>query len=152
MGYGKKRWVVVPPFNGSYYSVKPALDFFTQDLPVLEEAASRGDGEVFHFTQHSGDIVVLPREWGHATLNIESSIGLAYEFIYRPYSAPVDTTSTAETIVKEKEVSSGTAAVYDQPYFPVEQLERQFPSFMRTVAKFGKRDFEAMHQMTRRTE
>ena len=36
--------------------------------------------------QHSGEIIVLPELYGHATVNLQPSIGWASEFIFdRPY-------------------------------------------------------------------
>ena len=35
---------------------------------------------VIQFTQHAGDIVYIPALWGHGTLNLKQSIGVAYEF------------------------------------------------------------------------
>eukprot|EP00750_Incisomonas_marina_P032809 INCI9363.4.p1 GENE.INCI9363.4~~INCI9363.4.p1 ORF type:complete len:970 (-),score=170.10 INCI9363.4:274-3183(-) len=67
MAYGRKRWVLTPPFEGTFYSVKPSMDFFQHDLPVLlnQSDATGSPTTILNFTQHSGDIVVLPREWGH---------------------------------------------------------------------------------------
>lgn len=78
MAYGLKRWVLSPPYNGTIYSVKPSINFFQDDLPTLQKSEIDGIVSLLHFTQHSGDIVVLPREWGHATVNIESSIGTLF--------------------------------------------------------------------------
>ena len=99
MAYGKKRWAVFPPHNGSFYSIKPSLDFFKWDLPEIEAQSTvrvilvdkygmPGDScvilQVFHFTQNSGDVLLVPKGWGHATLNIETSIGIAFEISYLP--------------------------------------------------------------------
>jgi hypothetical protein len=37
---------------------------------------------VWQFTQYAGDLVVLPDNWGHATVNVEASVGAAYIFDY----------------------------------------------------------------------
>jgi hypothetical protein len=37
---------------------------------------------VYQFTQHAGDVVLLPDNWGHATLNLEASLGAAFIFDY----------------------------------------------------------------------
>lgn len=31
-------------------------------------------------TQHPGDVMFVPSLWGHATLNMKQSIGVAHEF------------------------------------------------------------------------
>eukprot|EP00750_Incisomonas_marina_P015165 INCI18102.2.p1 GENE.INCI18102.2~~INCI18102.2.p1 ORF type:complete len:951 (-),score=161.33 INCI18102.2:836-3688(-) len=79
MAFGKKRWALFPPHNGSFYSIKPSVDFFKWDVPEMEAL-----GQVLHFTQNSGDILCVPKGWGHATLNIQTSIGIAFEFSHAP--------------------------------------------------------------------
>ena len=36
--------------------------------------------------QGPGDMMVVPPQWGHATINVEESIGIAHEFHVRGYS------------------------------------------------------------------
>lgn len=36
MAFGNKRWALFPPNNGSFYSIKPSMDFFKWDLPEME--------------------------------------------------------------------------------------------------------------------
>jgi hypothetical protein len=36
--------------------------------------------ELLECEQLAGDVLFVPDSWGHATLNIEASIGVAYEF------------------------------------------------------------------------
>lgn len=110
--YGRKRWALLAP-KDALYSQKPALRFFEEDLTVLraaDEATDRafrrqrdhgyqvhdveGDWEVFEFTQHAGDLVFVPDFWSHATLNVETSIGIAFEmenFNTAAYAMGVDT-------------------------------------------------------------
>ena len=38
--------------------------------------------QVLHVTQNTGDVLCVPKGWGHATLNIETSIGFAFEFAH----------------------------------------------------------------------
>ena len=35
--------------------------------------------------KESGDLIVLPKEIGHATINVEASIGFAFEMTYYGY-------------------------------------------------------------------
>ena len=36
--------------------------------------------ELLECTQYAGDIMYVPTLWGHGTLNIKQSIGVAHEF------------------------------------------------------------------------
>ena len=56
--------------HDAFYSIVPASDFTRSDL--------RANSSI-QCTQQAGDIIFVPRNWGHATLNIQQSIGLAYE-------------------------------------------------------------------------
>lgn len=89
--------------------------------------------------------MVLPREWGHATVNVESSIGLAYEFIYRPYTAPVDTHTSAQKVLRLREKRSGRSAIFNQPTFDLDQLQRQFGAFVDEVSQLTKEDLWREH-------
>ena len=40
---------------------------------------------VVEFVQEAEDLVLLPNFWSHATLNLEASVGFAFEFEYRPW-------------------------------------------------------------------
>lgn len=66
-----------------WYVFPPAHSFYTA-TPTLEMLLSADDSDLFEkaiqFTQHGGDVVYLPALWGHATLNVSYSIGVAYEF------------------------------------------------------------------------
>ena len=46
-------------------------------------AAMRRD--LLHCTQYSGDVMYVPTLWGHATLNVRQSIGVAHEFSVEPF-------------------------------------------------------------------
>ena len=61
--------MLFPPHE-AFYSVLPALEFTRRDLRAQSS---------LQCTQQAGDIVFVPKNWGHATLNIRQSIGLAYE-------------------------------------------------------------------------
>ena len=49
-------------------------------LDELVEAAP------FECVQEAGDALYVPTNWGHATINVEESIGIAHEFHVRGYS------------------------------------------------------------------
>ena len=40
---------------------------------------------VLRCVQHGGDVLVLPGDWGHATLNLAASVGLAKEFDFKAF-------------------------------------------------------------------
>lgn len=63
--FGRKRWFVAPPLRSVYSSV-PTRDFeFDDDTLVCD--------------QSDGDVVIVPYDWGHATLNLMDTVGVAVE-------------------------------------------------------------------------
>ena len=48
--------------------------------------------------QESGDLIVLPKEIGHATINVEASIGFAFEMTYHGYDPIRFTVESASRI------------------------------------------------------
>jgi len=75
LAYGKKGWVLVPPANASF-SNKPAAD-------MAQALAGDGPKGVLRCVQNAGDVLVVPPSWGHLTLNLAASIGVAKEFDVR---------------------------------------------------------------------
>jgi ribosomal protein L16 Arg81 hydroxylase len=75
IAYGKKRWFIKPPSNLTL-SIKPAAEWYHDEY---ENSPSNPAG-VLECTQEAGDIMFVPMFWSHATLNLETSIGFAYEF------------------------------------------------------------------------
>ena len=76
-----KRWRIYPPgatAEGAAFSQTPALRYFNRsaghDHQPTEEAAP------FEFVQRSGECVVLPRNYAHATLNLANSVAFALEW------------------------------------------------------------------------
>ena len=55
------------------YSTVPAADFVAAVLPSLARRP-------LQCTQRGGDVVYVPSGWGHAVLNVRTSIGFAVEF------------------------------------------------------------------------
>merc|ERR1712086_693780 len=72
--HGRKRWFLEPPGQGNY-SVKDVLAWLRDDYE--DWSATNGGLEC---VQEAGDILFLPADWGHQTLNIETGIGLAHEY------------------------------------------------------------------------
>lgn len=59
-----------------------AAVFMQHVLPGLRCDEGACHDKVWEFTQRAGDIVFLPDNWGHATLNVEASIGAVFIFQY----------------------------------------------------------------------
>lgn len=76
LAFGEKRWFIYPP-GDAFYSTQPALDFVQTSSPAVSAA--------WQCTQHSGDIMFVPTQWSHATLNVKQSIGVAHEFSIEPF-------------------------------------------------------------------
>jgi oxalate decarboxylase/phosphoglucose isomerase-like protein (cupin superfamily) len=51
------------------------IDWIEHDLPLLPP-----DRQPILALQRAGDLLYLPAEWGHATLNLRETIGIAEEF------------------------------------------------------------------------
>ena len=71
--YGEKYWLMEPPAR-SQYSTIAAADYVRHVLPHLPPAA-----RPMQCTQAAGDVMYVPRTWGHAVLNTRTSIGFALE-------------------------------------------------------------------------
>lgn len=76
LAFGEKRWFIYPP-SDAFYSTQPALDFVQSSSPSVSAA--------WQCTQHSGDIMFVPTQWSHSTLNVKQSIGVAHEFSIEPF-------------------------------------------------------------------
>ena len=72
--WGSRQWFFQPP-DDAEYSVEPPLDWYRR----RQEAGVRE----LQCLQHAGDVVFVPAEWGHSTLNIEASVGVAFELRVR---------------------------------------------------------------------
>lgn len=98
---GVKRWFLWPP-SQTVYTAEPsrhlarrlATQPAAQDSPStagaeLEgEAPLRPDGAVdpvAQCTQYAGDVLMLPRAWGHGILNVVGNIGLGLETRLHPH-------------------------------------------------------------------
>ena len=70
LAHGRKRWFLLPP-NQTAMSILPAVEWYVSDF-----ASQPG---VLECVQHSGDVLLLPARWSHATLNLETCVGVAVE-------------------------------------------------------------------------
>jgi hypothetical protein len=80
--YGAKLWLLFPPAC-SFFSNKTAFEFFSGNLDEYMEIMKR---ENVHCTcyvaiQRQGDALYVPESWGHAVLNLEAGLGVAFEFV-----------------------------------------------------------------------
>jgi len=75
LAYGAKHWYLYPP-SKAFYSTTPAYQFSKNK----NESASGNEEEALECTQMAGDIMFVPTLWGHATINVMQSIGVAHEF------------------------------------------------------------------------
>ena len=72
LAYGRKRWFLTPPGN-AHFSTTPSAVWF-------EKEYAQSSPKPMECVQEAGDLLLVPNFWGHATLNIETSIGTAFEF------------------------------------------------------------------------
>ena len=66
------------------YPTSPALRFFLEDYPRFREMAVNGSASevgMLECTQEAGDVLVVPRGWPHAVLNVKSSVAVTREFL-----------------------------------------------------------------------
>ena len=83
LAHGRKRWWLFPP-DAANYSITPASEWVRRVLPELcrrcehHELPSRECPLVI--TQRAGDVLFVPRDWAHAVLNVQPSVGFAVEW------------------------------------------------------------------------
>lgn len=73
---GQKEWIIFPPYK-SFQTKQSAIEFFCYHHNMKQE--KREKLTYYTFTQNVGDVVFIPREWSHAVLNVQPSIGIAVE-------------------------------------------------------------------------
>ena len=88
LAYGKKKWALITP-DEALWSVKSAWSFFMEDMARMSKDLQTQTPPLT-CTQHSGDLIVLPPRWGHTTLNLRNSIGIAREFNFNLDSAAAE--------------------------------------------------------------
>ena len=98
--HGRKRWWLTPPASATT-SREPSIDWYTRTyavpLPFTVAAATTATasaagslpgkqtaGRTFECVQDAGEVLYVPQSWGHATLNLRQSVGLAQEFRKTP--------------------------------------------------------------------
>ena len=68
--FGIKRWQITPP----RYAGLSDLD--STGWPDDNTSAALPEGLPYRFTQHEGDVVILPSQWGHATTSVNFTLGI----------------------------------------------------------------------------
>jgi hypothetical protein len=104
IAHGQKRWFLLPPQH-AVYAAAPVAQWVVEVLGGGNEAAGDGGGgggnataapgrdlsrlramharygrHVLECTQGPGDVAWVPSGWGHAVLNLHTTIGVAVEF------------------------------------------------------------------------
>ena len=74
LAYGRKRWFLAPPASANFSTMHPA--------GWLDKEYAHASPKPMECVQEAGDLLLVPNWWGHATINIETSIGTAFEFRY----------------------------------------------------------------------
>ena len=71
LAYGKKRWFLLPKGRAIYSTETP--------LEYLRDNATLTGWKPLELVQRAGDLVFVPHAWAHQTVNIETSVGVAFE-------------------------------------------------------------------------
>jgi hypothetical protein len=74
---GRKQWWLYPPTQ-ALYSRKHIALWLKEDLAGMAE-----DERPLSCVQEAGDIIYVPFDWGHATMNKELTFGFALELFNR---------------------------------------------------------------------
>ena len=72
---GRKRWYLLPPLTMWGPTDLPTREWLRTVYPIMRQ---RGD-PLYECAQEEGEVIYVPGDWYHATLNVEPSIGIAIE-------------------------------------------------------------------------
>ena len=76
--YGVKRWYLWPPAE-AHFDLCPVWEWQEEHMRGRGRGGGEG-GKWKECVQLPGDVVFVPEGWGHAVVNTEHSIAVAYEF------------------------------------------------------------------------
>lgn len=71
--------------------------------------------------------------------------GLAFEFVYGPTTAPVETHRRMEDVIRDREKEAAKSCIFEQPFINLSQLQRQFPNFVHDVSQFTEEQLRLRH-------
>ena len=77
LAWGRKRWLLARP-SDAFYSKKPADAWLRDDYAAAAERHA-GGGALLECVQAAGDALIVPQGWGHLTMNLRTSVGVAFE-------------------------------------------------------------------------
>ena len=91
LAYGRKQWFISRPSRAFFARSGQRVIDWLATPPKLAELTARDSKNAAHdgsaleasdllCVQEPGDIVYVPRLWGHAVLNLAQSVGAAVEF------------------------------------------------------------------------
>mmetsp|Transcript_84169 Transcript_84169/g.191892 ORF Transcript_84169/g.191892 Transcript_84169/m.191892 type:complete len:552 (+) Transcript_84169:55-1710(+) len=69
--HGRKRWALLRPAD-AYFSTTPVREW-------LDSEAGRHP-RLLHCIQRAGDVMFVPRNWGHAVMNLQTAVGVVNEY------------------------------------------------------------------------
>ena len=73
--YGARHWFLAAPHN-TMNQVQSTFDWLREwQAPPVEER----DERVMRCEQRAGDLIYVPQQWWHATLNVQESVGFAQQ-------------------------------------------------------------------------
>ena len=82
--FGRKRWFMVErkplEMNPTQRPAASTLHWIHNDTSALGYRALQRRGDIRSFVQHPGDLVYIPRVYGHSTINLEASVAVATQF------------------------------------------------------------------------
>jgi len=88
---GRKEWLVARPEH-AFYTNQPAAEMVRDELgdgddingSLSFDSVHSLRGQFVHFIQNPLDIVIVPSDWAHGTLNTEFTVGMAVETLHPP--------------------------------------------------------------------
>lgn len=80
--HGERRWFLQPPLDANY-SIEPPAAWLLAQAHHRDPPSGGGRPFPLECTQMSGDMIFVPADWGHATMNVVASAGVAFEMRLR---------------------------------------------------------------------
>ena len=79
LAYGRKHWFLTPPSHARYTAL--STEQWLRGANESHLNRLREAGTLFECVQHPGDVMYLPKGWGHATFSEKVSLGATLEFV-----------------------------------------------------------------------